>query len=722
MKKIFLVSLVIIWSCTKEKTIKAPLAPSVMAVDEYHGQQIEDPYRNLENLKDSTVVDWFRNQGAYGTEILENIPGRQGLIDDLVKYDLENQFSISNLIITNNREYYYLKTEAGENIAKLYCRKSSKEKEFLVYNPEDFSEEKNYVINYFKPNWKGDKIAVSLSKNGEDISEIIVIEVSSKKVLPGIVENCKPSIGGIQWLSDDTGFIYLHVPITDPTHKDYSINTSAVVYTLGTNPKELNTIFSKEHNPEINLNPEDFPVVLNKNNYDGYLFVYRGGVSDFKDMYFSKETDVFSSELSWNPLCKKSDKVKKIILKDEDVYFLTAKKSSNFEIGKTSILKPDFENYDVIVPSSENFVISNFEITNDGLFYTTIKNGIESKLYYVDDTLKTKEIVLPNYSGGIFIESISPQSSFLRIWSYGYISPLIYYHYNVSNNKFLEEGIIPTTTFKDFENLTVETTEVPSDDGELIPLSIIRKKNTKLNGSNPTLMFGYGSYGYNAGPFYSPEFLTWVVKGGILAVAHVRGGGEKGDAWHKGGYKTTKSNTWKDMIACTEYMVSNGYTNPKKTAIWGSSAGGIMAGRAMTDRPDLYSAVILSSPAMNMLRSEVQPNGQNSIKEFGTVKIKEEFEALLEMDSYHHIKKDIHYPATLVTGGMNDGRVVIWDPGKFVARLQASNISNKPILFPVKFDTGHGTMNTGRMDRIKQYTDTFSFAFWQTGHPDYQPE
>ncbi len=176
------------------------------------------------------------------------------------------------------------------------------------------------------------------------------------------------------------------------------------------------------------------------------------------------------------------------------------------------------------------------------------------------------------------------------------------------------------------------------------------------------------------------------------------------------------------MIAVTEYLINKKYTSPEKSAIWGSSAGGILAGRAMTERPDLYKAVILTSPATNMIRSEIQPNGKNSIKEFGTVKIKKEFEALLEMDSYHHIEKGEKYPATLVTGGMKDGRVVIWDPAKFVARLQMSNTADTPVLFNVKFDKGHGGINTSKLESYKLYANVFSFALWQMGYSNYQPQ
>jgi prolyl oligopeptidase len=207
--------------------------------------------------------------------------------------------------------------------------------------------------------------------------------------------------------------------------------------------------------------------------------------------------------------------------------------------------------------------------------------------------------------------------------------------------------------------------------------------------------------------------------GGIYAVAHVRGGGALGDTWRLAGYKTTKPNTWKDLIAVTEYLHTQSYSSPEKTAIMGGSAGGILIGRAMTDRPDLFKAALPLVGAMNNVRMELSPNGPTNTPEFGTVKDSVEFFALLEMDSYQHIKDGVQYPATLITAGMNDPRVIAWQPGKFAARLQAANASDNPILFLVDYKAGHGIGNT-KTKNWEDMADYLSFAFWQTGHPGYQ--
>ncbi|MBQ4818851.1 prolyl oligopeptidase family serine peptidase [Aquimarina sp. MMG016] len=717
-KRIFIFLLII--SCSKEVT-RPPQAISIKTIDTYHGQKIEDPYRNLENLEDSTVINWLKQQGTYAFNTLNSIPGKKSLIDKQLSYDTNTEFSIRFVRVVDNGSYFYTKSIGTKSIAKLYYRQNLESDEILLYDPTSYSDNDEYHINYLQPDWNGKKVAVSLSKKGEEASEILIIEVETKKVLPDVIKNSNPSFGGVQWLSDNSGFIYLHIPDVDPTDKDYWLNTKSVLHIVGSDSKVLTDVFSKLSYPELDINPEDFPIVYNYNKNDGYLFSIVGGVNSFYDKYYIKESSVLSKNAKWKLLHKESDKVKKILIEGNDFIFLSAKNASNFQICRTSIESPNFDNPEIIVPEKKDKIITNFVLAEKGIYFTTKKNGVEAKLHSLIG-IEEKEIKLPKPIGDIHITATGINNDLIRISTIGYLTPTTNYLFDINTNQFQTETLLPVNQYPDFEDIAVEEIEIPSHDGVMVPVSVIYQKGIKKNGSNPTLFFGYGSYGGGGSVRFNSSFLTWVVEGGILVFAHVRGGGQKGVAWHKAGQKTTKPNTWKDMIATTEYMIKEGFTSPEKSAIWGSSAGGILAGRAMTERPELYKAVILTSPAMNMLRSEIQPNGQNSIKEFGTVEIKEEFEALLEMDSYHHIKEGVEYPATLVTGGMKDGRVVIWDPAKFVARLQASNAADTPVLFGVKFEDGHAAMNSTKMDRYEMYVNAFSFALWQMGYPEYQPK
>ncbi|MBQ0734571.1 prolyl oligopeptidase family serine peptidase [Aquimarina celericrescens] len=692
-------------------------------VNIYHGKKIKDPYRNLENLEDSTVLKWLKNQGDYAFKTLEKLDRRQFLIQKYKEFDNQKLFRIDKLKSLTNGKFFYIKTKADENVGKLYMRNNLHDEEILLFDPSKFRKEtkETYVIGSLQPDWNGNNVVICVSQEGEELSEVIIVNSLTRKVFPRSIKNNNSHINEVQWLPDNTGFVYLYSPVEDPKNPNYGLNTSSKLFKLEEDFSDSIELFSLNNNPRLSLKPEDYPLLHIRNKHDNIVFAEVSGSSSFKDMYYKSIDDLLSKDSPWELLYRKSDKVKKAVLVNNKLVFLTAKNASNYKIARTPIDNLDFETPEVLVAENRNSVIQDFEITKDGMFFVKVKNGVDARLYHYRNS-KEEEIVLPNPSGKIQISSRGPKDNYLEISTYGWIEGNTTYQYDVTNNTFTNLNLEPSIHYKDFEDLVVEEIEVPSHDGVLVPVSVIYKKGIKKDGNTPTLFYGYGSYGGSISPFFSPNFLSWVTEGGILTIAHVRGGGEKGDDWHKAGFKTTKPNTWKDMIACTEYMIKEGYTRPEKSAIWGTSAGGIMAGRAMTERPDLYAAVIMYSPSTNLVRSEIQPNGPNSVKEFGTVKIREEFEALLEMDSYHHIKKGVKYPATLVGAGMKDGRVVVWDPAKFIARLQASNVSNNPILFAVDFKSGHGGMSSTQNKRYELYANALAFAFWQTGHPGYQPE
>jgi prolyl oligopeptidase len=261
---------------------------------------------------------------------------------------------------------------------------------------------------------------------------------------------------------------------------------------------------------------------------------------------------------------------------------------------------------------------------------------------------------------------------------------------------------------------------VKSHDGIEVPLSIVYPKGIKLDGSNPTHLLGYGAYGVTDDPYYLPRLLAWYERGGIRANCHVRGGGAYGEEWHLAGKQLSKPNTWKDLIACSEYLIKEGYTSTPKLAINGGSAGGILIGRAMTERPDLFAVAVPEVGVLNTLRAETSSNGVPNIPEFGTVTDKQQFNALLEMDAFHHVQDGTKYPATLLIHGINDPRVPPWESMKMAARLQAATTSGKPVLLRIDYAGGHGVGST-KSQRQEQVADAWSFMLWQFGDPKFQP-
>jgi prolyl oligopeptidase len=279
---------------------------------------------------------------------------------------------------------------------------------------------------------------------------------------------------------------------------------------------------------------------------------------------------------------------------------------------------------------------------------------------------------------------------------------------------YTNTGLMPSGKFDNLDGFSSKEVKVKSHDGVMVPLSIIFKRDIQLNGKNPTLVKGYGAYGMVYPVYFNPLNIAWLEKGGVIAVAHVRGGGEYGQEWHHAGQKVTKPNTWKDFIASAEYLISEGYTSKDLIAGQGGSAGGILIGRAITERPDLFAAAIINVGDLDALRAETTTNGVPNIQEFGTVTKEEEFHALLEMSSYHHVVDGTKYPAVLLTHGINDPRVDPWMSGKMAARLQAASTSGKPVLFRVNYSAGHGA-GPSRDQYLQVTADEMSFLLWQFG-------
>lgn len=691
--------------------------------DFYHGTRILDEYKYLENLKDSSVIDWFRKQRDSTSDILKNIPGKKRLIELQKSFSNNTKEDVSNIRITSSGAIYYLKRNLDkDDYPNLYYRKTLNSKEELIYDPADYkrNELKKYYINYYKVSWDEKKIVLSFSEKGKEISEMRFLEIKTKELLPIIMDMAVPSYGGVYWLPNNSGVTYLQIPKENLEKKDLFKNTRVVLQTLDdSSPK---TFFSKKNNSKLGMKSEDIPIVLFQESTDKYSIAAIAGATPYHDYYVSKyEEQEDINKIEWKSLFKKENKVTSFYQDNDSIIYLTSENASNFKICKTSILSPNIENPKILVEEPNDKVVKSFRVINDLIVYTTTKNGVESELFIVDSKGIQEKVDLPMKAGRISIEDVNKFTKDITLGIRGWLQKDKRLIFNLESKNFEDGSLIKSDDLLDVSNITVEELEVKSHDGAMVPLSLIYKNGLKRDGSNPAFMIGYGSYGTSLRPRFSEKIMTWIHEGGIYVIAHVRGGGEKGDKWYKGGFKETKSNTWKDFIACAEFIVDRKYTSKNKLAINGVSAGGITVGRAMTERPDLFAVVIANVGFMNAIKLESHSNGANNTKEFGTIKTKEGFQTLLEMDSYNNISKGKSYPATLLTTGMNDFRVPPWDPAKFVARLQDYNSSGNPILLKVDFESGHGSSNS-KTKRLNDTADVLAFAFWQTGHPNYQPK
>ncbi|GAA4004011.1 prolyl oligopeptidase family serine peptidase [Hymenobacter fastidiosus] len=695
-------------------------APSVPATNTYFGVKVVDPYRNLENLTDPAVQTWIRAQADYARQTLDGIPGRQGLIDQMKEFDARKAAQVRGLKVADNDRYFYFKTRPQDQQPKLYCRSGYRGTEVLLFDPETFEPGKTYTIGSFSPSYDGSRVAFEISEMGAEVGTLRIMEVKTRKLYPEKIEN---TWGAGEWLPDGNSFTYLPLNGRDVKDPAARLNTQSLMHRVGTPASQDRPVFSARLYPALNIKPADYP-------YAGYdrdtrlLYGFISTVERYLHAYYAPVAELAKPRIAWQPLFKPAQEVTALATDDQYIYFTTSKNSPRQKIMRMPVARPNVATAETLVPESpdEALDVEQLRTTKDGLYFVRTRNGVEAKLYFVaKGTNKMKHIALPQPAGSLMLQAKNAGSPDLWVTPVGWTADRKRYRYTAATKKFTPEPLSSEAQYPEFDNLTVEELMVPSHDGVLVPLSLIYKEGTPHDGTAPTLMFGYGAYSISMNPFFSPAYLLWTQQGGVLAVPHVRGGGELGEAWHKAGQKMTKPNTWKDLIACAEYLVKNEYTAPGRIAINGGSAGGILIGRALTERPDLFAAAIPEVGCLNAVRMENSPNGPVNAPEFGTVQKEDECKALLEMDAYLHVKPGTNYPATLITAGMNDPRVIAWQPAKFAARLQASTTSGKPVLFFTDYEAGHG-IGDSKQKQFESMADLLAFGLWQTGAPAFRPK
>ncbi len=686
-------------------------------IDNYFGMSVHDPYRYMETPGDSATLKWYQHQTEEAKKLLNGISGRDKLFKEISENASSKSGEVSSTMVTENDYYFYLKRDSETQNNLLFYREGYQGEEILLFNPKIQGEA--YSINYFSPNWDGSYVVVGLTKNDEEISIIRILEIGNRSIMPNTLDHCWPAgLGGVHWMEDGRSFTYEHIPEIDKSKEGYLLNTETVLYEIGSPAESVRVLFSKNNNPEIPFSEEDFPEVDLQNPKDSYVFGGLWGPGPYADYYYAPKEQIHNPNIQWKRLFGKQHKVVTFYLAGNDIIFLTAYQAPNFKICKTSLENPDFENPEILIPEDKDLVITDFAITDRSLLFAKKRNGVETFLFEFQKD-KVTPIELPAPAGHLEIQHKSKSSSDFWVVLEGWTTKKSRYKYDLGSGRFQKETFGYTSSHDAITDVVVQEIEVTAHDGEKIPLSLIFHKNTPKDGKQRVLLSGYGAYGIIDRPKIEKYLPYWLKYGGVYAVAHVRGGGEKGDSWYKGGFKSTKANTWKDFISCAEYLIDENYTTPEKLAVFSGSAGGILIGKAVTTRPELFNCAMIRVGVMNTLRTETGPNGPNNVKEYGTVKDSVEFKGLLKMDSYHSIEKGTFYPAMLLTAGLNDARVNAWEAGKFTARMQEYNVSGEPTLLMVDSEGGHGLDASVQKESI-ELANMLSFALWKTGHPDFQ--
>jgi prolyl oligopeptidase len=713
MKKLLAVALAVATGVQARAQLAYPATKTVDASDTYFGKTYLDPYRWLENLQDKEVAAWFKAQATLTDDLLAKIPAREALIKEWTALDRLRAARYGDFTFENGR-VFYRKTLGTENVGKLYYRDGWDGAEKLLFDATPYKPGVQTTINSFTPSVDGKLVVLGLTSGGAEFSELRVLDVATGTLRP---ESIYPSYGASSWTVDSTAFFYDAGRETDIKAMDIKLNRMTRLHKMGTPVASDQDVFSDQANPELGIEPKEFPGASVDEAYPDYLFGSVSTVQNEMKMYYAPIAELGHIPAKWSVLCQPSDNlVRSIDFNGPYVYAITHTDAPKYKVVRTLIEHPDWKHAVTVVPEGKDS-IQYFTKSRDYLFivYSDGINGHISKYNLTNGALT--EVTLPA-SGDVGISCPDWKTNRCLFTVTGWTLPATRYDMDGTTETFAKSIFNTAITYPGFDQLVAEEVEVPGHDGAMIPLSIIHRKDMPRDGSSPCILDGYGAYGYSMTPYFS-ILNSIAIHGVVLGMAHVRGGSEKGESWYKAGYKVTKPNTWKDFISCAEYLEQKGYTSAARMGGTGTSAGGILISRAITERPDLFAAAVVNVGCANAMRMEFSLNGPVNIPEFGTVKDPVECAALYEMDGVQHVVKGTKYPAVMGVGGWNDPRVMAWEPGKFVAAVQNATTSGKPVLMKVNYDDGHFTEE--KTVTFRNFAGQDAFLLWQTGDKEFQP-
>lgn len=694
-----------------------PVASVKNVPETFFGTTVDDPYRYFEDVKNPEVAAWMKAHSEHAFATLKAIPGRDRLRQRIEQLDASAPARVVGVQRTPAGAWFYEKRGVGEDQFKLYVRQGAGGAERLLFDPETLKAATGqpHAINYYAPSPDGRYVALGVSAAGSEDASLRVLEVASgRQVGPEIP---RAQFGAVSWTPDSREFYFHRMQKLEPgmPPTDKYQRSSAVVMRPGDAEADVRTVLTA--GSALGIPATEFAIVDIQPDGRALLIVLDGVSPDFA-AWHSTLAALRAGKPDWQPLVKRADRVTGLALRGDRVWALTFNGASRYRVVSGPVAGFSLAQAQVVVPESQR-VLTGLDGAQDAL-YLSARDGNVKRLYRIAyrDGAQPVEVPLP-VAGNFSTSGVRADLPGVLLDLQGWTRARQLYEVP-AGGAVRNTGLQPAGPFDAPTDIVATEVLVKSHDGAMVPMSIIHKQGTQLDGSNPVLLYGYASYGITEEPWFSYSRLAWMEAGGVFAVANPRGSSVFGRDWHEAGKQTTKPNTWKDFIACAEWLITQKWTQPAKLTIWGGSAGGILVGRAMTERPDLFAAVVPSVGSLDMVRAETTSNGVPNIPEFGTRANEAGFRALLEMSTYHQIRDGVNYPAVLLTHGVNDPRVEVWTSTKTGARLLAASRSGRPVLLRLQYDSGHGIGNT-KSQVFDEVADVYAFALWQMGVPGFQP-
>ncbi len=697
-------------SVTTPPTDKPPPTDKQPVTDTYHGVEVIDDYRWLEQGDAEEVKAWNAAQNSYARTRLDALPAAKAV-----------RRRLTDILTAESTRYWGLSPRPG----KLFALKHQPPKqqpllvvlpsadapaaEHVVVDPNKIDEKGGTAIDWFVPSFNGALVAVSLSQGGSEIGNLHLFDTATGKQVHEVIPrvNGGTAGGSVAWLPDHSGFFYTRYPRgTERPAEELNFYVQIYFHKLGSPTSDDRYEAGKDF-------PSIGEIELQMDRPSGRLLatVQKGDGGQFA-LYLRSPQGV------WTQFSDYGDKtIQAAFGPQDDLYLLSRKGAPHGKILRQTIKDLGTNKTKTVVAHGKDTIVDSFwrppsVLPTKTRLYVVYQLGgpSEIRVFDLDGKPLPGPAQLPvSAAGGL----ASMGDDVVLFENKSFVEPPAWYRFDPKSNETTKTKLAVVSPV-DVSNVKVVRARATSKDGTSVPVNIILGKDTKLDGQNPTLVNGYGGYGVNVAPRFRPYYFTLLEQGVIYAVANLRGGGEFGEEWHHQGNLVNKQNVFDDFAAVLELLIARGYTSAPKLALIGGSNGGLLLGATLVQHPELFQAAVSFVGIYDMLRVELSPNGAFNVTEFGTVKNPDHFKALFAYSPYHNVTDGTAYPATLMLTGANDPRVDPLQSRKMTARLQAATSSDAPILLRTSDDSGHG-LTSSLDERIAQLTDAYAFIFHELG-------
>ena len=685
---------------TKTHQPSAPKRPHPLTS---HGVTRVDDYYWLRDKEDPETLKYLRSESDYLDEVMGHTqPLREALFSEM-----KNRIQETDTTVPEKRGdfFYYERTEAGKQYP-IFCRKagSLEAPEEILLDQNQLAEGKSFCgISGFAPSPDGTKLAYLVDFGGREIFEIYIKDIASGEYFPEVLENISGSAYermGVEWANDSKTIFYITLDETLRPDKLFR-------HLVGSDPKEDVLVLHEED--------ETYYLFCNKTRDDVFITTYHYSTNT-REFRFMDANDPASELKILQPRVEGLDYYAS---HHHGKFFIVHNENAkNFKVSVAPVENPGKENWTDVLPHRDDVLVEGVDTFNNHIVVHERKGGLKQyRISAVDGLSDVRYVPFPEPTYSVYPESnVDFETNLLRLRYSSLITPFTIVDVNMDTGEWdvKKEEVIHGL---DKKNYVMERIHAIAPDGTQVPLSLAYRKDLqKKDGTNPALMYGYGSYGATIDPYFDSNRFSLIDRGFVYAIAHIRGGYDMGREWYEKGKMEFKRNTFTDFIACGEHLVKEGYVAKDKLAIQGGSAGGLLVGACMTMRPDLFKAVIAKVPFMDVVTTMEDasiPLTTQEYDQWGNPDDKAMFEYMLSYSPYNNLQKT-DYPNLLITTGLNDPRVSFWEPAKFTAKLRELKTDDNLVLFYVNYDSGHAGAS-GRYDYIKEIALDYAFLMDRMG-------